>query len=626
MKRAKTFFSKEKLAVLFKPTKKKIIIVAIVLVAAIIVGVLFGHSRKDAMKKVQADDTVTRGDITVTITGSASIEPLERFEIIPKVSGDIVYCPYEVGDTVSEDDILYMFDTSDTDLTVERQRISMQQSQNSYNDALEEKEKLYIKAKNNGVISDLTIKAGQEVNAGTKVATVEDTKNLEVEVPFTGTQINSIYIGDTAQITSSKHMSTVTGTVTHKATASYAGSDGTALYDVIIEFKNPGAFYAGMEVGASVNGQVSPGKGTITTAASGTVSTETDGTVVSVNYKNGDYVTKGTVIATLKSDTITDKINDSTLWYKSANISMQQTEKSLEDYKITSPINGTVITKNSKAGDTIDKTNSSTTMMVVADISKLKFELAIDELDVSKVHEGQEVSVTCDALPNEEYVGVITNVSVEGTAANGVTTYSAEVQIDEPGNLRPSMNVDAEIIIESAENVLMIPTEDIKTVGGRSYVFLKDGDSKKTDEKKDMPKSEMPEMSENGRPDMPEGDAPEGEMLNGGMARTDENSSERLRSDEDGKQGSKGNMMPQAPDGYMTVEIEIGISNEDYTEVKSGLSEGELVYKTTTASSSSSSSNSMTPEMGGGMGGGMSGGMGGMSGGPSGGGMPGGMR
>ncbi len=615
MKRAKTFFSKEKIMEILHPTKKKIIIVSTVLVVAILMGIMFGGRSNPAMKNVQADDIVTRGDITVTITGSSSVQPLERFEIIPKVSGDIVYCPYEVGDTVSEDDILYMFDTSDTDLTVERQRISMQQSENSYNDALKEREKLYITAKNNGIISGLTVKEGQEVNSGTKIATVEDTENMEVEIPFTGAQIDSISVGDTAIITSSKHMSIVTGTVTHKGSAAYPGGDGTALYTVEIKFKNPGAFYAGMEVGGSVNGHISPGKGTITTMASGTVSTETEGTIVSVNYKNGDYVTKGTVIATLKSDTITDRINDSTLSYKSANISMRQTEKSLEDYNIKSPINGTVITKNAKAGDTIDKTNSASTLMVVADISKLKFELAIDELDVSKVHEGQEVAITCDALPDEEFSGVITNVSVEGTASNGVTTYSAEVEIAEPGNLRPSMNIDAEIIIESAENVLMVPTEDIKTVAGRSFVFIKDDGSSKKEEEVEKPKMDkLPVLTGEENDD-----------------ETHSRSSEDNNMPQRPQNGSKGNnltnMTPQAPDGYIAKEIEIGISNEDYTEVKSGLSEGDLVYKTTTASSSA---NSMMPGMASGMNsgmGGMAGGgaMGGNMGGPTGG-MPSGMR
>ncbi len=581
MKRGKSIFSKEKIKSYIKPTKKKTIAAAVIVIAAAAIVIKDSGGKKNpAMKTDRETDTVTRGDVEVTITGSASIEPYERYEIIPKVSGDITYCPFNVGDSVSKGDILYGFDTSTTDLNVERQRISLQQSQNSYKDALEERDKLSITAKTSGVISDLSIKTGQEVNAGTKIASIADTDTLEVVLPFTQAQINSINIGSSAEITSSKHMSSVSGTVTHKASSSYAGTDGSALYNVTISFTNPGAFYAGMEVGGSAAGQISPGSGTIDNSSSAALNAEASGTVSRVNYKNGDYVKKGDVIATLTSDTIADKIEDSTLSYKSASLSMQQTEKDLDDYRITSPISGTVITKNSKAGDTIDKTNSSTTMMVVADISRLKFNLSIDELDVSKVSEGQEVSVTCDALPDESFTGYITKVSVEGTAQNGVTTYSAEVVIDEPGNLRPSMNIDASIIVDSARDVLTVPTEDIKTAGDKSYVFVKDGESKANHSTK---------PSESSDKDTENSDKPAGH-----------------------------DMTPQAPDGYKTVEIVKGISSDEVTEVISGLSEGQEIYRQSV--SSDNSSNDMMG-MHGGMGGGMNGGMNdGMSGGPGGGG------
>lgn len=625
MKRSKSNTVKDKMKTIVKPTKKKVFLLALIVAAVAVFGYVYGKKEKVSNDMVRTDDIVTRGDLEVTITGSASVEPLERYEIIPKVSGDITYCPYDVGDIVHKDDVLYKFDSSDSDLTVERQKISMQQSENNYRDALEETEKLSVKAKSDGVISDLTIQVGQDVKMGTKIASIEDTTLLEVVLPFTQAQIDFINVGDSATITSSKHMSAISGNVTHKTSASYAGSDGSALYDVTVQFANPGAFYAGMEVGGSIGEYISPGSGTIKNSSSGTVETETEGTVVSVNYSNGDYVTSGTVIATLSSETIAEKIEDSTLSLKSANLSMQQTEKDLENYNITSPINGTVITKNSKAGDTIDKTNSSTTMMVIADISKLKFELAIDELDVSKVQEGQPVSVTCDALPEETYTGIITNVSVEGTAQNGVTTYSAEVEIAEPGNLRPSMNIDAEIIVQSARNVLMIPTSDIKTFGGKSFVFVKDENASGMNNKMpggDAPKSPMGEngkiverpsvpMHEDGKqpqmPEMPrgtvEGTMPQGEGMSSGGA------------------GKRQSMLPEAPEGYRFVEIQIGIANEDFTEVISGLTEGQAIYKL--MAEGSGSTNMMMGGMHGmpgGMGGGMPGGMGSM------GARPGGMR
>lgn len=564
MKRAKAFFTKDNLLGFLKPSKKSFIIWAIILI--LIIGIFSAVSKKKSSKSVSIRETdiVTYGDIEVTITGSAAVQPYERYEIIPKVSGDIVYCPFDVGDSVSAGDLLYGFDTSSSDLTVERQRLSLQQSENSYKNALEERDKLYIKTKNNGTISGFTLKTGQEIKAGTKVADIADTENLEVVLPFTSAQVASIHVGDLATITSSKHMSSVTGTVTHVSSSGRSDNSGSALHSVTVQFKNPGVFYAGMTVGGSCGGNISSGGGTVENCASSTVYAETDGTVSNIYYSDGDYVTKGTVIATLTSDSVDDKIADSTISYKSASLSMRQTEQDLEDYNITSPISGTVITKKSKAGDTIDKSTAQTVMMVVADISKLKFELSIDELDISKVSEGQQVSITCDALPDETFLGYITTISVEGTAQNGVTTYSAEVVIDEPGNLRPSMNIDASVITESAKNVLIIPTEDIKTIGSKSFVFVKGREDTKSSSntKKKSNAPQKPDVS--GFKPSANGEKPAA-------------------------------FAPEAPQGYTAVEIQTGVSNEDYTEVISGLSEGQEIYRQSTVSTSNS------PRMMGGM-------------------------
>lgn len=602
MKRAKTFFTKDNILKFFKPTKRNFIIWAVIL--AVLVGIFAVSAKKKNSSSValRETDVVTYGDIQVTITGSAAVEPYERFEIIPKVSGDIVYCPFNVGDSVQKGDLLYGFDTSSSDLTVERQRLALEQSENSYQNALEERDKLYIKAKNNGTISGFSLKSGQEIKNGTKIADVNDTDNLEVVLPFTSAQVSSIHVGDLATITSSKHMSSVTGTVTHVSSAGNSDSSGTSVYNVTVQFKNPGAFYSGMTVGGAVGENVSSGGGTVENLASSAIYAETDGTVSNIYYKNGDYVTKGTVIATLTSDSVNDKITDSTISYKSAALSMRQTEKDLEDYNITSPISGTVITKKSKAGDTIDKSTAQTVMMVVADISKLKFELSIDELDISKVSEGQQVSITCDALPDETFLGYITTISVEGTAQNGVTTYSAEVVIDEPGNLRPSMNIDASVITESAENVLIIPTEDIKTVGNKTFVFVKE-DKKSANSSDNMPKK--PQKDGKDMPPMPSGEnMPKKDSKDMPQMPSGENMPKN--SEKNGK--SSNSFMPEAPDGYTTVEIETGISNEDYTEVLSGLSEGQEIYRQNTISTSNSSRMmSGMSGMGGGMGGGMSG-------------------
>ena len=608
-------------------SKRKIaFITAVAVLVCAVGGYLIFKNKSKAANSTQTTQTdiVTYGDIKSVITGESSVEAYERYEIISMVSGDIVSSPFEVGDAVCEGDILYQFDKDTVQKSIERQEISLAQSKNSldnaksdYNDA---KENLCITAPCAGTITGLTLKKGNDVSSNQQIATVENTRDLEVSLPFTSEQIDKIYVGQSANVSSSAHMSIVSGTVSSISSESSAQINGSKTYNVTIKLKNPGAFTSGLTVGGEIAGMQSPGFGTIEYSETGTVKSEISGTVSAVNYSNGDFVEKGAVIATIESDALSAQqrnLKNSELSYKSAQLAMSETRDSLDDYSITSPISGTVITKNAKAGDTIDRTNSSTALMVVADISKLKFSMEIDELDISSVSEGQEVDITCDALPNEEFKGTITSISVEGTATNGVTTYSAEVVIDEPGNLRPSMNVDASVIIDSAENVLTVPSGDVKTIMGVSYVFLKDETGQRGATEEDFMSAMRggANSSEGGTTEgveMPEGaKRPEGEEQS--ESKPQEKAGGKQKSDN--AQERKG-MLPEAPEGYVVAIVETGISDDEYIEIKSGLKEFDEIQRTAIETSSSNNMMGMMGAMssrdgmsGGGMpGGGMPGG------------------
>jgi len=73
----------------------------------------------------------------------------------------------------------------------------------------------------------------------------------------------------------------------------------------------------------------------------------------------------------------------------------------------------------------------------------------IDEVDISKIAEGQSVQITADAVPDQSYTAIITKVSVLGTTNGGVTSYPVTVRIDETEGFRPGMNVDAKIVLGS---------------------------------------------------------------------------------------------------------------------------------------------------------------------------------
>lgn len=136
----------------------------------------------------------------------------------------------------------------------------------------------------------------------------------------------------------------------------------------------------------------------------------------------GDTISSGDRICTITGDSVDNQIESARISVSNASTSLENARDNLEDYSVTAPISGTVVTKNAKAGDNIEG-GSGSTLCVIYDLSYLEMTMSIDELDISSVEVGQEVRITADAVEGKTYTGVVTEVSVAGTTSGGITTY-----------------------------------------------------------------------------------------------------------------------------------------------------------------------------------------------------------
>lgn len=148
---------------------------------------------------------------------------------------------------------------------------------------------------------------------------------------------------------------------------------------------------------------------------------------------------------------------------QSAGAALDYTEQAVNTGSITSPISGTIVEKSYKAGDTIEEAGKS--LCVIYDLSYLELSINVDELDISLVKVGQSVEITTDAVEGKRYTGVVTRVSVKGTTSGGMTYYPVTVRIDQTDGLLPGMNVDAEIVVAQAQDVLTIPSAAVQRGG-----------------------------------------------------------------------------------------------------------------------------------------------------------------
>ena len=521
------------------------IVLCVLAVAVIGGGTAFLSRTRAKAAKVETTYTaagVEKRSITNSLTGSGTLQPADSYTVTTLVSGEVLSDTFEEGDIVEKDQLLYTIDSSDVSTTET-------QAQTNYTQALKAK---YPTADISGTVSEVYVSNGDAVSAGTELCRISASNDLTIDFQFSYAKDGDFYVGQPAKIYLNGYAGYIDGTVAQVGGSSMANATGMKMTTVRVKAANPGLVSGDCTASAVVGNYTSYGQTTVKVGTGSTITASASGKVSGLTLMPGDSVSSGQRICTITGDSVDNQLQN-------AKASLESAQDRLDNYMVTSPITGTVVEKTVKAGDNVGTgSNSNNTLCIIYDLTYLEMTLNIDELDIDNVEVGQTVNVTSDAKEGQTFTGVVTKVSVVGTTSGGTTTYPVTVRIDETDGLRPGMNVDAEIVLSSADDVLAIPSLAVN----RGDTVLVTSDSP-----------------------------------------------------------SAANALEQeAPEGYAYVQVTTGVSDDSYIEITSGLQEGDTVAYLRTASSGSG--NMMMGGMpGGDMGGGMPGGGGGMpSGGPGGGG------
>lgn len=607
-----------------KKRKKRLIIFAVI--SGIIVLLIAFSSisnmikGKQNMKEMYTDTAAERRTIMNTITGSSYIEPNDSYSVTTIKSGDITADYFKEGDTVKKGDKLYQFDNDDAKKSLTTAQNGVTKAQNQLADAQRTYNDQYVTSSVTGKVKSVSVKNGDSVNIGMEIASVYDDTYMKLRIPFNDYDASSVSVGSNAQVTVAGSGDTITGRVTEKASGHTATASHTMVVYATVEVQNPGALTESDIGSVVVNGVACADTAHFEYINTGKITAKTSGTVNNLKIAEGDTVKNGQSVAFVKSDSAATTLSNSQLSLEDAKINLEKAQSAVEDYVIEAPIDGTVVTKNAKSGDTVDTGNGADPLCVIYDLSCVKLSIDVDETEIALVKTGQKATITADAVKGE-FEGKVIKVPVDGVNQNGVTTYTIEVQIDDYGDLLPGMNVNAEIVVEQAENVISVP---VNSVNRGNVVFVKDNGEHSKNDITDAMNEKKSSVGE--RIDKPEGGNGRPDMENIGR--------------EKGKPmgGADISEVPanlEIPEGYRAVLVETGINDTEYIEIKSGISEGDMVRTLNTEISSTGATFGSGPMQGGmsgmrsgSMGGGMSGGsMGrGMSGSGMSGGMSGGRR
>ena len=382
----------------------------------------------------------------------------------------------------------------------------------------------YVRAEVAGVVSSLKVTKGDEVTSGQEVAVIRDSSKMLLTLEFPAADAANFSVGQSAAVTLDGTFEQLDGTVTSVSGTDALSAGNLLTRTVTITVKNAGGLTTAQAATASINGVSSIGSATFAYQAERTLTAQASGTVTSINVQEGSEVAKDDIILGLSGDDLTESIQSASESLRSAEISMQNLQDAMNNYTITAPISGTIIEKDAKVGDAV---KAGDTLCIVYDLSYLEMGINVDELQISSITVGQKVQITADAVPDKTYVGTVTRVSMKGTSNSGTTTYPVTIRIDDTDGLRPGMNANAEIVVAEAKNALVVPNAAV--VRG-SYVLVT----------KDSPSA------------------------------------------------ANADTTMEAPEGFVYVPVKTGVSDDDYTQIVSGIQEGDTIgYDPSSVSSDS---------------------------------------
>ena len=436
----------------------------IALLALAVVWWIFLRPRGDAQAAGAGQYTVepvSLRDLTDAVAGSGAVRPVESYEVSALASGEILEAPFEVGDWIEKGDLLYQLDAGDAQTSLQQAQLSLRQAQMSYDELAGY---LTPRASAAGVVQQVHVQQGDLVSPGTAIADITDTSTMKVTLPFQSADAAGIAPGQSAQVTIAGTLETLPGTVESVSSADLVGAGGALVRQVTIRVTNPGALTAGSSATATVGDIACAGSGTFEANSRQTVVAQTSGEVTVVHVTAGSQVYGGTALVDIGGEAVDNALADAAMAVESAQLSLQLAQDALEDYTITSPISGTVIEKNFKAGDRMNGMDAGA-LAVIYDLSALELELQVSELDIGQVQPGQEVVITAEALPGQTFVGRVDRVSINGTTTDGFTTYPVTVRLEEYGALNPGMNVSADIVLSRLEGALCVPVAAVNSDG-----------------------------------------------------------------------------------------------------------------------------------------------------------------
>ena len=568
---------------------------ALLLVLALAAGAALGGKALffSGEEQTPLTEQTTYGSLSTTLSGTGTTMPADSVTYTTASEAEITGVYVSAGDTVEVGELLYTQDDSELDDQIEEYQDQITEQENQLDDYQEQLAQLQeeiaaltVKAPFAGRITDVAVDMGDNMAAGTKLATLVDDSQMCLTQYFSYAYEDQVYVGMKAGVSVASLMLNQEGTVTDIQMVDRVTAEGTHCFAVTVTLDNPGAFTEGMtgagylvadsgeKLYPSVDGELEYRRSQDLTA-------EVGGEVTGIGAVDYEQVSAGAVLVQLDGADYqkqVESVNKQITQTQEKIVQLQEksaeAEEKRSDYAVTAELAGKIIMVNVREGES--PREAGQTAVVLYNLDSMTITANIDELDIDGIAMGMEVDITQSGAESDtHYTGTVTEISYEATNSNGVAYFPITITIPSGGALSAGVNVSYSITVGDESEGVLAPIAALKSTSQGTCLFVK----------ADAAPDNAVEL-------------------------------------EDGV----------VPDGFYAVPVETGVSNSRYVRILSGVEEGVEVftrYQQTAPSGGDTTSQGQSeeqsgfpgggempdfsggemPDFGGGMPGGMGGGM-----------------
>lgn len=560
---------------------------ALLLVLALAAGAALGGKALffSGEEQTPLTEQTTYGSLSTTLSGTGTTMPADSVTYTTASEAEITGVYVSAGDTVEVGELLYTQDDSELDDQIEEYQDQITEQENQLDDYQEQLAQLQeeiaaltVTAPFAGRITDVAVDVGDNVAAGTKLATLVDDSQMCLTQYFSYAYEDQVYVGMKAGVSVASLMLNQEGTVTDIQMVDRVTAEGTHCFAVTVTLDNPGAFTEGMTgagyLVADSGEKLYPSvEGELEYRRSQDLTAEVGGEVTGIGAVDYEQVSAGAVLVQLDGADYqkqVESVNKQITQTQEKIVQLQEksaeAEEKRSDYAVTAELAGKIIMVNVREGES--PREAGQTAVVLYNLDSMTITANIDELDIDGIAMGMEVDITQSGAESDtHYTGTVTEISYEATNSNGVAYFPITITIPSGGALSAGVNVSYSITVGDESEGVLAPIAALKSTSQGTCLFVK----------ADAAPDNAVEL-------------------------------------EDGV----------VPDGFYAVPVETGVSNSRYVRILSGVEEGVEVftrYQQTAPSGGDTTSQGQSeeqsgfpgggemPDFGGGMPGGMGGGM-----------------